>query len=206
MAMKKNTILFIVCFLIAICTNSCHLSRLTTGVWFDVKKSIFREGTQTFTFRNIPTGYLSKDIRIEKGDKYSLLIYYQDSSLLYFCESCSETPNYQNIEKLNTPASRWRNHAVLLLPMLQYDFESDFLDSYPNGCHYSWGEILSFGPKFLIDLNGDNGKGQFWRDIKVGNFCIGYITSNTNRIKDFDIFLTDNINPLKEYIKATSKN
>lgn len=194
--MKKIMFLSL-CFILAIGSNSCQMSRLKTDASFDVKKSVFHVGSQSYTFCNIPAGYLSKDIWIEKGYKYSLLIYYQDSSLLYFCESCLESPNYQNIENLNTPASRWRTHAELLLPLQQFDFESDFLNSYPDSCLYSMGEILFFGPKFLIDLNGNNGKGQFWRDIKVGDFCIGYITRNANRINDFDFFLTDNIKSLE---------
>lgn len=193
----RSIALFIFCFSLAFCTNSCQMSRLRAEARFDAKKSVFQAGTQSYTFIDIPPGYLSKDIRIVKGDKYSMLIFYQDSSLLYFCESSLESPNYNNIENLNNPASKWRNHASSLLEVQQCDFGSDFLNLQPSSCLYSWGEILSFGPKNLIDLNGTNERMEFWRDVKVGDFCIGYITRNVNRINDFDVFLTDNIKSLK---------
>lgn len=194
----KPKALFIVCFLMAICANSCQMLRCNAG--FNVKKSVFQAGSKSYTFSNIPAGYLSKDIRIVKGDgdDYSLLIYYQDSSLLYFCVYSSESPNYYNIKNLNTPASKWRIYAKFFLATPQSELESDFLNSHPDSCLYSWGEILSFGPKDIIDLNGNNERGEFWRDIQLGESCIGYITRNTNRINDFDAFLNDNIKSLKD--------
>jgi hypothetical protein len=140
---------------------------------------------------------LSKDVVIEKSDKYSLLIYYQDSSLLYFCESSAESPNYINTERLCSPASKWRNHALFLSELRQDNLGTDFLNSHPDTCHYSMGEILSFGPKDLIDLSGTNER-VFWRDIKVCDLCIGYITRKANRVNEFDLFLSNNISFLKK--------
>lgn len=172
---------------------SINNNNTTTPICNGNKSKIIKIGKQCVNVYNLPNGYCEKDIRIIIGNNYSFYIPFEDSSLIYFCMDDRETFNYDNINNMHTAVSCWRLDHQLYSPLkeLSIDFQSIYLEE--CGCLLS--DILKLDTCKTIDLRGVVGT-KYWRDIMVGEYCLGYIVFDSTKIKSFDSFLDNSADNL----------
>ena len=105
-----------------------------------------------------------------------------------------ETLNYENLKNMHTSVSCWRLNHKFYSPLKELYI--DLQSYYSKECGCSFSDIYKFDTCKTIDLRGifDD---KYWRDIMIGEHCIGYIVFDSTNIAAFDFFLDKNSDNLK---------
>lgn len=121
---------------------------------------------------------------------------YGRSTAIYFSENAESSPNMENIKKQKTIPARWRSSGWLdreykewVLHQLDNDsIRSKLLSDYWEEYQCTTLDIFNGEPDSSthLDLRGTDNKNRYWRDVKVNDFCFGYVGVSSARLAEFN--------------------
>lgn len=173
--------------------NSCKVGY---GITFNRGYVVFKANEGYIKIYNIPDGYTTEDIRIVRTHTTKLIIPYADSSILYVCYDLYDFPNRENVGKMHTITSEWRNNIELLSTFNGKEIDEALKQKQVSECDCTYSELFEYKIPETIDLSDISGE-IIWRDIMIEKLCIGYIVYDSTKIKDFDRCVESTINKIK---------